>query len=95
MGILSVSIVKGEYVFDGIGAIILDKCKYARGLICEYTPDCPVKVKMKPAAVPRSEMKGESCQFSKWPQFRSQRRTLKEILEENGYPPRYLVPPTT
>ena len=91
MARLSESKVKGEYVFDGIGATSQFLCKEALGLICEYTPDCPVKMKIKPAAVPRSEMKGKSCQLRSWPQFRSQRRTLKEILEENGFAAHYLI----
>jgi len=42
----------GVYVFDGIGEANQHECVFAQGLVCEFTADCPIKVKEKPEAAP-------------------------------------------
>ena len=43
----------GKFMSDMLLNPHKDSCTKARGLICEYTPDCPIDVRRKPHPVPR------------------------------------------
>ena len=70
-----------EFITDLLTIAREAPCHKAFGLICEYNPDCPIDVRVKPDPVPRSE---QVCKTREWPQFRHHRRELKKILDDNG-----------